>query len=117
MRWLLAVICVALVGCEDRELKELERAKEQACDCSAHLQELEGKGPIAPEDRASALACADSALKDVKAISGSDEPTHRTQRIARDMLDCVAKIYAAQRPDAEDATSPGKTGHASAETP
>jgi hypothetical protein len=76
----LLVICVALFACGDHEAAQLERSKRQVCACKTS-------------------ACAVTAMKllpqhDV--VAG-----HRAQGIARDMLECVAKLYAAERPSTD----------------
>jgi len=74
------VICVALCGCADREATELERIKRQVCACKD-------------------VKCVDAAMaqlpkRDVHA-------SHKSQGIAREMLECVAKVYAAERPSTD----------------
>lgn len=82
-RWL--AVLVMLAGCTDHGAERLTRIKSEVCACKT-------------------VSCAEDAMKGVprEAI----ESTHRTQTIARDMLDCLAKLTAAERPvtdpDAED---------------
>ena len=85
MRWLL-VISVALAACGDREAARLEHVKEAVCACKTS-------------------SCAELAMKD---IPKSDiKATHRAQVIARDMMDCLAKLYEAERPSTDpDAQAP-----------
>ena len=75
----LYVICVALAGtaCSDNEVKKLEKIRDQVCACKT-------------------AKCAESALDRVP--TGNVESTPRTQRIAREMLDCLAGIYETGRP-------------------
>jgi hypothetical protein len=75
----LYVICVALAGtaCSDNEVKKLEKIRDQVCECKT-------------------AKCAESALDRVP--KSNIESTPRTQRIAREMLDCLAGIYDADRP-------------------
>jgi len=75
------VICVALTGaCNDHGESELARIRDAVCAC---------KTP----------SCADDALK---AVPQQDMPsTPRTQKIAREMLDCVARLHEEGRPTAD----------------
>lgn len=118
------VICVALaVGCADREIEDLERAKQTVCTCRDKLEtELAKLEPGASDAavRATATQCADAALKQVP--QSDSKSTHRAQRIARDMLDCIARIYEQREaPDNDDPTkpivAPGTSAPASARTP
>jgi len=123
MRRLGFVIFVALAGCSDREAAELERAKDSVCGCVTQLGEQLAKGPSVDvaAARAAASACADRALKEVP--QGEVRSSHRSQKIAREMLDCLAKIYErpADNPDTADETkpmvAPGTAGPASAASP
>jgi hypothetical protein len=73
------VVVLALLGsgCEDKELTQLEHVKDQVCACKD-------------------VACAETAMKAVPA--GDLHPNHREQGVARDMLDCLAKLYDAAKP-------------------
>jgi hypothetical protein len=118
------VIWVALaVGCADREIEDLERAKQTVCSCRDKLEQDLAK--LTPGDsdgalRATATQCADAALKQVPQTESKS--SHRAQRIAREMLDCVAKIYEqreAPEPDepVKPIIAPGTSAPASARTP
>jgi len=76
VRWLL-VICVALGGCRDREAQRLQTIKDAVCSCKTS-------------------SCAELALKDVP--KDETPPSRKSQQLARDMLDCLSKLYAAERP-------------------
>ena len=87
MRSWLAIL-VTLIACRDPAIERLAAIKVAVCACrtaSCAAQEMK----LVPKD----------AIKS----------THRTQAIARDMLDCLAKLQAAERPvtdpDAEDAAA------------
>ena len=85
MRWLL-VISVALGACGDRDTARLTKVKEAVCACKTS-------------------SCAELAMKDVP--KDDVKATHRSQVIAREMLDCLAKLYEAERPSTDpDATAP-----------
>jgi len=87
MRWLL-VISVALgtAACGDREAMRLEKVKEAVCACKTS-------------------SCAELALKDVPKDEAKASP--RSQAIARAMLECMAKLYEAERPSTDpDAANP-----------
>jgi hypothetical protein len=76
MRWWL-VIPIALAACGDPELEQLTKVRQTVCACET-------------------AACAEAALETVP--KGKIESNHRSQRVARDMLDCLAKLYDGQRP-------------------
>ncbi len=98
VRSLLAIL-VTLVACKDHDVENLTAIKAKLCGCKT-------------------ASCAEQALQLVpqRAIKS----THRTQTIARDMLDCVAKLQAAERPttdpDAED-PDPSAPAPAAAKAP
>jgi hypothetical protein len=72
------VICVALVaGCERHELKKMERVRDEVCACKT-------------------VACGEAAL--AKVPQKNVKSTPKSQAIARDMLDCMAKLYDEDRP-------------------
>lgn len=98
----LYVICVALAlgACSSDEAEKLEKVRDTVCACKT-------------------ATCAEDALADVP--KDKVEPTPRTQRIAREMLDCVAEIYSrgqpTQDPDAPlEPTDPEAPAPASATT-
>ena len=85
MRWLL-VISVALAACGDREAARLEKIKDAVCSCKTST-------------------CAELAMKDVP--KDDIKATHRSQVVAREMMDCLAKLYEAERPSTDpDAQAP-----------
>ncbi len=87
MKWPL-VICVALAvgACGDRELKKLGRVRDSVCACKT-------------------AACAESAMADLP--KGNVESTPKSQRLAREMMNCLAELYAEGRPtDDPDAEPP-----------
>ena len=85
MRWLL-VISIALGACGDRQAARLEKIKDAVCACKTS-------------------SCAELALKDVP--KNDVKATRRSQVIARAMLDCMSKLYEAERPSTDpDATTP-----------
>lgn len=71
------VISIALLaGCRSHELKQLEHVRDEVCACKD-------------------VACGEAALgrvpqKDIKS-------TPKSQAIAREMLDCLAKLYDEQK--------------------
>jgi hypothetical protein len=81
--WL--AVLVLLGACTDHGAERLARIKSDVCACKT-------------------VSCAEDAMKGVP--KEAIQSTHRTQTIARDMLDCLAKLTAAERPvtdpDAED---------------
>ena len=75
----LYVICVALAvcACSDSEVEKLEKIRDEVCACKT-------------------AKCAESALDRVP--KSNVEPSPRAQKVAREMLDCVAEVYEAERP-------------------
>ena len=96
------VICVALAAaiaagaCGNRRTAQLEQVKEAVCACKT-------------------ASCADDAMK---ALPSKDIPSNpRTQQIAREMMDCLSKLYTEGRPTTDpDAPQPDDRA-ASASTP
>jgi hypothetical protein len=86
------VSCVA--GCKDHDVERLTAIKRDVCACKdAH--------------------CADQAMSEVPKMSLRS--TRRTQALARDILECRARLEAADRPSADpDAEAGGSTGSAAA---
>jgi len=73
------VICVALVAgaCGNRGEAQLEEVRDAVCNCKT-------------------ASCADEAMK---AVPPHDiQSTPRTQHVAREMLDCLARLYSQGRP-------------------
>ncbi|HEY5950694.1 MAG TPA: hypothetical protein VIV40_34620 [Kofleriaceae bacterium] len=97
----LYVICVALTGlaCRDSAIQKLEQIRDEVCECKT-------------------ATCAERALDRVP--KDNVQSTPRSQRIAREMLDCLAAIYEKNRPtqdpDAET-TDPETSEPASARRP
>jgi hypothetical protein len=96
------VIAVAwLAACGDKQLDEVTSIKNEVCACKD-------------------VACGEAAMK--KMPKGELETSHKMQRAANDMLDCMARLYEKTRPttdpdaEAPEATS-GSAAPASAETP
>ena len=75
----LYVICVALTlgACRDNELEKLEKTRDEVCECKT-------------------VKCAEAALDHVP--KSNVAPSPRAQRIAREMLDCLAALYEQDRP-------------------
>ncbi len=98
------VIAVALVGCQDEQLTQVESIRDEVCACKT-------------------VACGEAAMKRVP--QDKIKSTHKMQTVANAMLDCMARLYDETRPttdpDAEPAaaepTSPGSAAPASAKTP
>ncbi|HEY4243051.1 MAG TPA: hypothetical protein VGM88_24725 [Kofleriaceae bacterium] len=82
----LCVIVIALAACEDHDTKQLEALRDEVCACKD-------------------ADCAETAMKKVPATAKANP---KTQNLAREMIECVAKLYAAERPstDPDDATPP-----------
>ncbi len=75
------VICVALAlgvtGCGDHELKQLQAVRDTICGCKT-------------------VKCAETALEGVP--KGKVESNPRSQRLAREMMNCLAELYEQERP-------------------
>jgi hypothetical protein len=99
MKWLF-VICVALLAaCGDREAHKLAKIRDEVCHCKT-------------------AKCADDAM--ARLPTKNIQSTPRAQRVAREMLDCLAELYRANRPsDDPDAelSDPETSDPASARTP
>ncbi len=79
MRWLL-VISVALAACGDRDAARLAKVKDAVCTCKTS-------------------SCAELAMKDIP--KDDVKATPKAQAIAREMMDCLAKLYEAERPSTD----------------
>lgn len=77
MKWLF-VISVALAGgCGDREANKLGKIRDEVCACKT-------------------AKCGEAAL--AKVPTKDIQSTPKSQRVAREMLDCLAELYKADRP-------------------
>ncbi len=82
--WLVAA--GLLVGCKDPQMDHLRAIRDDVCACKSS-------------------ACADQAMARVPQTPVAS--TRRTQRVAREMLDCLAKLYEKTRPTTgPDETTP-----------
>ena len=80
------VLAVLLAACGERQVDALTKVKQRVCVCKD-------------------VACAEAAMKDVP--QQNVKSNRRSQEVARDMLDCLAKLYDEQRPSTDpDAPSP-----------
>jgi hypothetical protein len=70
-------ILVTLVACNEQDAERLTAIKVKVCACKT-------------------ASCAEQELKHVP--ESPIKSTHRTQAIARDLLDCVARLQDAERP-------------------
>ncbi|HEU0033684.1 MAG TPA: hypothetical protein VFQ53_23820 [Kofleriaceae bacterium] len=98
---LLAIAFMAL-GCRNKAIDQLEDIKREVCACKD-------------------VACGEAAMKKVPQPQERVEQSPKSQQLAREMIDCMAKLYLAERPstDPDEAapTSPGSADPASARTP
>ncbi|HEY1550550.1 MAG TPA: hypothetical protein VGG28_22130 [Kofleriaceae bacterium] len=85
------ILALVLAGCGERQVDALTKVKQRVCACKT-------------------VACAETAMKDVP--QQDVKSTHRSQGLARDMLDCLAKLYDAQRPSTDPDDAPPQTGSA-----
>jgi hypothetical protein len=95
---LLGGVGALLAGCKDHDVERLAQIKRDVCDCKD-------------------ARCAEQAMSEVPRTS--IRSTARTQAIARDILDCRARLEAADRPstdpDAEDSNGSAEPAAGSAE--
>lgn len=95
------VIAVALLGCGDKQLETLEELRDAVCACKTTV-------------------CGEAAMK--KVPQDEIKTNRKMQRAATEMLDCMSKLYEADRPTADpdaetpEPTSPGSEGSASGGT-
>ncbi len=75
-RWLGITLALA-AGCRDPGITELEKTRDMICACKT-------------------AACAELAMKRVPTREAPNN--HRSQKIAREMMECLAKLYEAERP-------------------
>ena len=79
--WLLA-----LAACRDENIARLEEIRDEICDCKT-------------------ASCGEAALR--KVPEGKLESNARSQRLAREMMSCLARLYAQGRPTTDpDAEMP-----------
>lgn len=101
------VIAVALVlaGCGDEQLDRMTAIKNEVCACKT-------------------VACGETAKK--KIPQDELQSSHKMQRVANEMLDCLARLYDQKRPTSDpdveappddEPTSPGSAAPASAGKP
>lgn len=96
----LYVICVALAvgACSDHEAERLAKVRDEVCACKT-------------------VACAEAALARLPKSDVESNP--RTQRLAREMLGCLAELYERGEPtmDPDAPSDPETSGPASARRP
>lgn len=78
-------VALALSACADHELAKLETVRDEVCACKT-------------------IACADAAMAKVPAKN--IESTHKSQKVAREMLDCLADVYETNRPTLDPDAEP-----------
>ena len=72
------VIAVALLAaCGDKQLEQLKDIKDEVCACKT-------------------IACGEAAMK--KVPQGDLKTSRKMQHVARDMMECMAKLDAGDRP-------------------
>ena len=97
------VVALGLAACRESQVDRLTAIKARMCACKT-------------------ASCAEAALHEVP--QQDIESNHRTQAVARDMMECMARLYEAERPsdDPDDQasgapTAPETSAPASARTP
>ena len=90
-------ILVTLVACKDHDLETLADLKSDVCACKT-------------------ASCAEQAMKRVP--KDTIKPTRTSRTLAREMMNCLARLEAAERPstdpDAEDSAKAPAPGEGSA---
>lgn len=85
-------VAVLATACRDPQLAQLEEVRDEVCACKT-------------------AACADAALKRVP--QKDVESNHRSQKLAKAMLECRAALNAQERPSTDpDAEVPAPSGSA-----
>jgi hypothetical protein len=91
VRYALALVTTfAIAACADPEIDQLTRVKTEVCACKT-------------------TTCAEAALAGVP--QREVKASHRAQQVARDMLDCLAKLSEADKP-VTDPDAPAAAGGA-----
>jgi hypothetical protein len=93
---ILVTVFVSLAGCTDHGAAKLTKIKDKVCACTT-------------------ASCAEQAMAEVE-TSGA-ETNHRTQTIARAMMDCLAKLEAKERPTTDPDADTGSDAPAPAPAP
>jgi len=76
----IVVIWVALAACGDSQEAKLEKVRDAVCACKT-------------------AGCAEVAMKEVP--QKDIESNHRTQKLAREMVDCLSKLYDQGKPSTD----------------
>jgi len=74
----LAVIAIALCGCRDKQVEQVQAIRDEVCACSD-------------------AKCGEDAMKRLPTYQGT--PAHRVQMLASEMVTCMSKLYLKDRPD------------------
>jgi hypothetical protein len=94
---ILVTLVACLVACKDHDLETLADIKSDVCACKT-------------------ASCAEQAMKRIP--KDTIKPTRTSRTLAREMMDCLAKLEAAERPstdpDAEGSAAEPATGEGSA---
>ena len=89
------MVALATTGCRDKQLVQLESARDEICACKTS-------------------ECGKAALAKIPQKDARSNP--KSQEVARAMLDCLAKLYDSDRPETdpdEPARGDGSDGSAS----
>jgi hypothetical protein len=89
--WL--AILVTLVACNESDTERMNAIRDQTCACKT-------------------ASCAEQAMSQVQ--SRGIKSTPRVQALARDMMECVARLNAAERPTTDPDAEGGDTASGSA---
>lgn len=81
----LAVIAIALCGCRDERLRSVKAVRDEVCACKT-------------------IECGEQAIK--KLPQTDVKPDHRQQQLAREMTNCLAKLYLNDRPQEDPDEAP-----------
>ncbi len=92
-RVLVIAAALALAACRDARLEQLQAIRDEVCACKT-------------------AACGEETMKRVPKPRDGASSDHRTQKIARSMMECLAKLYASEQPSTDpdaEAPEPGAT--------
>ncbi|HEY0482421.1 MAG TPA: hypothetical protein VGD37_33100 [Kofleriaceae bacterium] len=86
---ILVTLVAAVIACQDRSIAQMAAIKRDVCECKT-------------------ASCAEQAMKRVPGETIKSSP--RTQALARDLIECLSKLQASERPS----TDPDAEGSAAA---
>jgi hypothetical protein len=91
-RWVVVALAIATGACRDPEVAKLQAIRDEVCACKT-------------------ASCGEDAMKRLPQHDGATEPrpiaaNRRTQVLAREMMDCMARLYLSDRPSTDPDAEP-----------